>query len=39
MDCVFPDRLTPILEPGCDGPGIPREKRDARCQHGAYGAH
>ena len=38
MDGVFSDCLTPILEPGCDGPGIPGEKRDGRRQHGAYGA-
>jgi len=28
MDGVFSDRLTPILEPSCDGPGIPGEKRE-----------
>ena len=39
MDGLFSDRLAPVLEPGCDGPGIPGEKRDTRSQHGVYGAY
>ena len=37
MDGVFSDRLAPILEPGCNRPGIPGKKRGTRSQHGAYG--